>query len=74
MTQPEPLEVSTGLNVLHLFGTITASVDRSRLQAACEQVTGAGGLLVPVAVLGSGVEKTRTLVSSSMENSLMPLP
>ncbi|MGD9752573.1 MAG: chlorite dismutase family protein [Acidimicrobiia bacterium] len=52
MTQPEPLEVSTGLTVLHLFGTITASVDRSRLQAACEQVTEAGGLLVPVAVLG----------------------
>lgn len=53
MSQPlEPLEVSTGLTVLHLFGRLTPAVDRAALTAACEKVTASGGLLVPVAVLG----------------------
>ncbi len=53
MTQPlEPLEVSAGLTVLHLFGTLSPVLDRAALALACAQVTEAGGLLIPVAVLG----------------------
>jgi chlorite dismutase len=48
----EPLEVSVGLNVLHLFGRLTDRFDRAALATACDELTGAGGLLVPVAVLG----------------------
>lgn len=52
MTEPEPLEVSAGLNVVHLFGRLTPAFDGAALRAACDAVTGSGGLLVPVAVLG----------------------
>jgi len=48
----EPLEVSVGLTVLHLFGKLTPAFDREALRQACAEVEAAGGLLVPVAVLG----------------------
>jgi len=48
----EPLEVSVGLTVVHLFGKLTASFDRAALEAACARFEQAGGMLVPVAVLG----------------------
>ncbi len=48
----EPLEVSVGLTVVHLFGRLTDRFDRAALSTACDELTAAGGLLVPVAVLG----------------------
>lgn len=48
----DPLGVSVGLAVLHLFAKLTPTFDRHQLMAACEKVTADGGLLVPVAVLG----------------------
>ncbi len=48
----EPLEVSVGLTVVHLFGKLGPSFDRAALEAACAQFDEAGGMLVPVAVLG----------------------
>lgn len=48
----EPLQVTVGLNVLHLFGTLTPGLQRQPLIAACEKVVADGGLLVPVAILG----------------------
>ena len=48
----EPLEVSVGLTVVHLFGKLTASFDRAALEAACARFEQAAGMLVPVAVLG----------------------
>ncbi|MFN0027018.1 MAG: chlorite dismutase family protein [Acidimicrobiales bacterium] len=48
----EPLQVTVGLNVLHLFGTLTPGFQRQLLIAACEKVVADGGLLVPAAILG----------------------
>ena len=48
----EPLEVSAGLTVLHLFGRLTPAFDADAVRSACAAVEAAGGLLVPVAVLG----------------------
>lgn len=48
----EPLQLSAGMGVVHLFGRASASFDRSALATACEKVVADGGLVVPVAVLG----------------------
>jgi len=48
----EALEVTAGLTVLHLFGTLAPSFDRDALVAAVEAAEAAGAMVVPVAVLG----------------------
>ncbi len=48
----EPLPVTVGLNVLHLFGILTPGFERQPLLDACEKLVAEGGLLVPVAILG----------------------
>lgn len=57
----EPLEVSVGVTVLHLFATLTDRFDGEALRDACARVTeaasgasegAAGGMVIPVAILG----------------------
>lgn len=48
----EPLTVTVGLNVLHLFGRLTPAFERESLVSACEKLIADGGLLVPAAILG----------------------
>ncbi len=48
----EPLEVSVGLTVVHLFGRLTPGFDRAALSNAGEKFVADGGMLIPVAVLG----------------------
>jgi chlorite dismutase len=49
---PEPLEPSTGLGVVHLFGIVDGNTHRASIEAAVEVAVGQGVQVVSVAVLG----------------------
>lgn len=48
----EPLLLSEGMAVVHLFGKLTPSFDRGALAAAVDKLVGEAGLVIPVAVVG----------------------